>query len=177
MSRRPIHLSLMVPALAAFAILLCSGVAQAAEHRVGLGVHYWQTVDDLIAGEDLEDDGVSFLLSYQYVPKRGLFRFEFDLEYFSDGFGGSADSAISPVVYVVVGKPFYVAGGLGVTFSSGLEDDPSDPFFTGRVGYLFDLLPGLALDVNANYRTNAFEQLGDFDVDTFTLGAIVRLKL
>ena len=120
---------------------------------------------------------MSLLVSYQYVPTRGLLRFELDLEYFADGFGGSAESAYSPVAYVVVGKRFYAAAGLGVTFSSGLPDSPSDPFFTSRLGYQFHLLPGLFLDVNANYRTNAFAALGNLDVDTFTLGVIARIKI
>jgi hypothetical protein len=70
-----------------------------------------------------------------------------------------------------------VAAGFGVTFSSGLDDSPSDPFYSGRLGFQLELLPGLLLDFNANYRTNAFEELGDFDVDTLTLGVIARVKI
>lgn len=151
--------------------------AAAAEHRIGVGLHYWQTVDDLVAGAGIEDDGVSLLVSYQYVPNRSLLRFELDLEYFDDGFGGSTQSAYAPVAYVVIGDKLYVAAGIGLTFSSGLADDPSDPFYSARFGYQFHLLPGLLLDLNANYRTNAFEQLDNFDTDTITLGVIARVKL
>lgn len=163
------------------ALALCAtwgaSPAAAGEHRLGGGVHYWQTVDDLFDGAGLEEQGVSLLASYQYVPNRGLFSFELALEYFDDGFGGSTDTAYAPVAYIVVGRKLYVAAGIGVTFSSGLADDPSDPFYNTRLGYQFHLLPGLLLDINANYRTNAFEAITNFDSDTITLGAIARFKL
>lgn len=151
--------------------------AAAGEHSIGVGLHYWQTVDDLAAGAGLKDDGVSLLAAYQYAPTRGLLRFELDLEYFDEGFGGSAEAAYAPVAYLVVGRSFYVAAGFGVTFSGGLADSPSDPFYSGRLGYQFHLLPGLLLDLNASYRTNAFKELGDLDVDALTLGVIARVKI
>lgn len=151
--------------------------ARAASSSFGLGLHYWQTVNDLIGGAGLEDNGVSYVLSYQRTPSRGLLRFELDLEYFDKGFGGSDQAAFAPVGYLIVGRKFYVAGGIGLTFSSGLENDVSDPFFAGRIGYDIALLPGLSLDVNVNYRTNTFAELGDLDTDTFTLGVIARIKL
>lgn len=170
----------LIRALAVAAVFGAVGSASpaaAGEHLIGGGLHYWQTVDDLAGGAGLDDNGVSLIVSYQYAPRRGLLRFELDLEYFDAGFGGSPEAAYSPVAYLVVGTKLYVAAGVGVTFSSGLADDPSDPFYTGRLGYQFHLLPGLFLDLNANYRTNAFEQLGDLDVDTFTLGVIARVKI
>lgn len=162
---------------AVFGAVWSASPAAAGEHLIGAGLHYWQTVDDLVDGAGLEDNGVSLIVSYQYAPNRGLLRFELDLEYFDAGFGGSAQAAYAPVAYVVVGTKLYVAAGIGVTFSSGLANDPSDPFYSGRLGYQFHLLPGLLLDLNANYRTNAFEELGNLDVDTFTLGVIARVKI
>lgn len=146
-------------------------------HRLGLGVLYWQTVDDLAGGGDIEDDGLSLVASYQYGKKRGLISFEIDLEYFNDGFGGSGETTLAPVAFVLIGNQLYVGAGIGVSFSSGLEDDVSDPFYAGRLGYQFDVLPGLRLDVNLNYRTNAFGELDDFDSDTLTAGAFARIKL
>lgn len=161
-----------------FTLGLCAEAPlHADEHRVGLGIHYWQTAKDLLAGDNLEEDGVSFLLSYQFQPKRGLLKYEIDLEYFDDGFSGSSQEAFAPTIYVVFGDMFYVAGGIGVTISSDLENEVSDPFYTGRLGYQFDVLPGLRIDLNANYRTNAFEELGDFDTEVITFGVIARLKL
>jgi len=170
---------LIIVTLAALAsALAAAGTAEAAEHRLGLGVHYWRTVDDLAdeGFEDLEDDGLSYLVSYQYVP-RGLLRFEIDLEYYDDGFAGSDESAFAPIGYLVVGSGFYVAAGVGVTISDGLEDDVSDPFFAGKVGFMFDLLPGVSLDLNANYRANAFSELDEADTDAITMAALVRFSL
>ncbi len=177
LSLKKIRIPILLLAASLAACALTAAPALAGEHSVGLGLHYWQTADDLIGGADLEDDGVSWVGSYQLFPSRGIIGFEIDLEYFDDGFGGSADSALAPVVYVVFGKRLYVAGGVGVTLSSGLEGDVSDPFYAGRIGYQLGLLPGLALDLNANYRTNAFDELGDLDTDTLTFGVIARLKL
>lgn len=174
-SRRPALL--VVPALAALFALSAAPPARGADQSFGLGIHYWQTVDDLVDGAGLEDNGISYIFSYQYSPVRGLFRFELDLEYFDEGFGGSASEALAPVGYVIVGRKFYVAAGVGLTWSSGLPDDFSDPFFAGRFGWDIGLLPGLSVDLNVNYRTNTFSELGDLDTDTFTLGAIARIKV
>src|SRR5687767_2004964 len=54
--------------------------AGAAEHRLGLGAHYWRSLDDL-GDAGLEEDGVAPFLTYQYVPE-GIFRLELDLEYY-----------------------------------------------------------------------------------------------
>ena len=171
---------LSLGAAAAALLLVLAGpepVRAANGHSVGLGLHYWQTVDDLFDGAGLEEDGVSFLLAYQYTPSRGLLRFEVDLEYFEDGFGGSPDSAIAPVAYLLVGRKLYVGAGIGLTYSSGLDGDFSDPFFAGRFGYDIALLPGLSVDLNVNYRTNTFDELGDLDTDTFTLGVVPRITV
>ncbi len=154
--------------------LLPATEAAAADHRLGIGAHFWKTVDDLGGdfGDGIEDDGLSWVLSYQYIPK-GLFRFELDLEYAGDGFGGAADSTLSPVGYVLFGGGLYGGLGIGVT----VDDGTSDPFYAARVGYQFNLLAGIRLDLNANYRANAFSGLGDFDTDAITVGAIVRFNL
>jgi hypothetical protein len=169
---------LAVPA--AITLLALAGAAPAGAapgDSFGLGIHYWQTVDDLFDGAGLEEDGVSYILSYQRNPSRGILRFELDLEYFDEGFGGAAEEAFAPVAFLLVGRKFYVGAGIGVTYSSGLPDDFSDPFFAGRFGWDFALLPALSLDLNVNYRTNTFNELGDLDTDVFTLGAIVRFRV
>lgn len=157
--------------------------AEAAENRWGIGAHFWKTVDDLAGdvGDDsfanIEDDGFAFVLSYQRVP-RGLFRFELDLEVYGEGFGGSEDTAISPIAFILFGgEGLYAGAGVGLTFSDGFIDNVSDPYFVGRIGWDFALLPALSLDVNANYRSGAFSDLGTFDTDAVTLGAILRFSL
>jgi len=162
--------------------LLTSVSAEAAEHRLGFGAHFWRTVDDLGDDildnpfDDIEDDGLAWVASYQYIPQ-SLFKFEIDLEYYDGGFAGSPDSAVTPIGYVLVGRKLYGALGVGLTFSSGLSDDVSDPFFAARVGYQLSLLPGIRLDINANYRAGAFNDLDEADTDAMTLGAILRFNL
>ena len=147
----------------------------AANHRIGAGVHHWQTVDDLAdeGFEGLEDEGTSGILSYQYAPE-GIFSLEVDLEYFADGFGGSTEEALSPQVFVLVGHGLYAGAGVGVTYSDG---DSSDPFYAARLGFDITLIPRLSVDIHANYRFDDWDLIDEAETDTVTLGAIVRLRI
>ena len=71
----------------------------------------------------------------------------------------------------------YCGVGVGVTISDGLEDDVSDPFYAARLGWDFQVLPRLHVDVNANYRANSFSELEDYDSDSITLGAALRVAM
>lgn len=157
---------------------LFPATAAAGEHRLGLGAHFWRTVDDLSDDgiDDIEDDGLAWVVSYQYIPA-SLVKFELDLEYYDGGFAGSPDSSITPVGFVMVGGSLYGALGVGITYSGGLEDDVSDPFFAARVGYVLSVLPGVRVDINANYRAGAFNDLDEADTDAITVGAILRFNL
>lgn len=157
---------------------LLAAPGQAAEKRLGFGVHYWQTVNNLSSKGfgHLKDNGTSWLVSYQIAP-RGLFTLEADLEYFNSGFGGSDSSTFSPQFFVLVGHGLYAGVGVGVNASSGFDNSFSDPFYMGRVGFNFEVIPRLYVDVNANYQANAFNQLGSTSTDAITLGAVVRFDL
>lgn len=164
-----------------FATLLCAPRVWAGEHSLGLGWQFWRTVDGLPGAgdvEDVEDDGSSLVASYQYKPA-GLFKFEIDVEYFEDGFAGSTDTAIAPQAFVLVGGFVYGGVGVGVTISDGLEDEVSDPYFMARLGLEFDLLGPLSVDLHATYRFDDWEGLEgiDLNTDTYTLGAVARIKL
>jgi hypothetical protein len=163
----------------ALALAALTPAAGRAEHRLGFGYHYFQTVDDIDVGdiESIEDEGNSVVVSYQYVPG-GLLRFEADLEYYSDGYGGSTDSAYAPQAYVLVGSGFYGGVGVGVTHSDGFADGDewSDPWYAARVGVDLLLVPRLRLDINANYRADAFSALDEADTDAITLGASLRFS-
>lgn len=152
--------------------------ARAGDHSFGLGAQFWKTVDDLVDDgfDEIEEDGFAYIGSYRYEP-RGLFFLGIDLEVYPDGYGGSTDSAVSPIGFVGIGKDWYAAAGVGATFSSDFDDNVSDPFFVGRVGKIFDILPGLGIDLNANYRAGAFDELENADTDAITLGATVRFSL
>jgi len=159
-------------------LILIAAPAGAAEHRLGVGVHFWRTVDDFANDRftDVDDDGFAWVLSYRYDPQ-GLINFQVDLEYFDSGFGDSSEAALSPIAYVLLGNKLYGGLGVGVVTTRGIGIDVSDPFFAARVGYQIGLLPGIRLDVNANYRAGAFEDLRGVSSDAVTLGAVVRFKL
>lgn len=149
----------------------------AADHRLGLGLHYWQSLDDLAKDfPGVEDSGVSWIGSYQVDPV-GPLKFLVDLEFFPDGFGGSREGAWSPQAYVLVGGKFYGGVGIGTTFASSFENNRSEAFYIGRVGFDFTLLPRVRIDVNLSYRADAFNELEDFESDALTLGAVVRFNL
>lgn len=174
---RPIPL-FRLPVLLGLA--LCLALPQssgAAEHRFGVGVNYWETVDDLVdEGFDVEEDGLAPVLTYQYRPG-GLIGFQIDLEYFEEGFGGSTSEALSPQAYLTVGGGIYGAVGVGVTYSDDFDDELSDPFWAARVGLDFELLPRIHLDIHANYRADAFDELDQASTDTVTLGVALRAGL
>lgn len=169
-----------IVALLALLGIVTATPAQAAEKRLGFGVHYWRTVDDIDDDgvDDIEDDGVSYLGSYQILPG-GLLSFELDVEYFEAGFGGSEDSVISPQAFALIGHGLYAGVGIGVSYASdGFDgDDFSDPFYMARVGFNMELLPKLFLDINANYQANAFNELDEADTDAITLGALLRFGI
>jgi opacity protein-like surface antigen len=152
-----------------------SASAFAADHRIGLGVHHWQTVDDLAdeGFEGLDDSGTSGIVSYQYMPE-GVFSFELDLEYFADGFGGSTEPAYSPQAYLLVGHGLYAGVGVGNVISDG---ESSDPFYAAKVGFDFAIIPRVSVDVNANYRFDDWSLIDEADTDTVTFGALLRLRI
>ena len=164
----------ILAALGIAGLLITATPGLAGEHRLGGGFHYWETLDDFQdSGFDIDDSGLAPVLSYQYIPG-GLIRFEIDVEYFEKGFAGSTEAAYSPQAYVLLGGGLYAGLGVGVTVSSGLEDEVSDPFYAARAGFEMALLPSVTLDINANYRFGAWDELDDYSTDTITLGALVR---
>ncbi len=175
MLHRMLHRVFPAILLLAFFLLLSAVPAQSAEHRFGIGAQFWKTIDDI---EDdgfgeIEDDGFAYVVSYKYVP-RGMFSLGLDLEGYDSGFGGADDFTLSPIAWLYVGKRLYAGAGVGVSFSDGFEDDISDPFWAGRVGFEFHLLPRTTVDINANYRAGSFDELDQADTDSITLGAMVR---
>lgn len=175
-SVRPFLLLLALLAVTAFA-----APAHAAEHYFGAGAQFWRTVDGLPSTstfDGIEDDGYSWVLSYQMRP-RGLFAFQLDAEIFPDGFAGSDETAVSPEALVIIGKGLYLGAGAGVTISDGLQDNVSDPFFLGRLGWRLAFLGPLDVDLHATYRFDDWEALKGVDVstDTYTFGATLRFKV
>lgn len=149
------------------------GPAMAGEHRIGLGANYWVAMDD-IDFEDVDDDGFSYLASYQYWP--GLLGFEVDLEILPDKYG---ESAFAPQAFVLVGRSLYAGAGIGFEYRD--SDFADEPFFALRAGLNLELLPGIYCDIYGTYRFNDSAELDneatDIDSDTVFLGAAVRLSL
>ena len=67
--------------------------------------------------------------------------------------------------------------GGGIIYSSGFEDDYSDPFYAAKIGWDLTLIPRVHVDINANYRFDAWSELENADTDTITLGALLRFSL
>jgi len=149
------------------------------EMYLGCGIHYWRTLDDIEDDRELEDDGIAYLVSLQLAQAR-LFRIEADVEIFPDGFGGSDGTAFAPQAYLILGSGVYAGIGIGTVYASEFEDKFSEPFYAVRGGLNIELLPGVYLDVNANYHFLDWENIDkiddDIDTDTLTLAAIVRFQ-
>ena len=162
-------LSLLLP------LVLGASAAHAADHEIGLGVHYWTALDDIDdTGFDLAEDGTSWVLAYQIDPV-GLFAFEIDVEVFDEGFGGSRGEAIVPQVFLLVGGTLY--GGVGVGYILADDFDGDETFFAARFGLDFTVLPRLHVDLNANYQADSFGGLDQVSSDSITLGAMVRFRI
>lgn len=139
-------------------------------HRLGAGANYWVALDDL--DSDVDDDGFSYLISYQY--RTGLVGVQLDAELLPDRFG---EDAYAPAAYLIVGSAIYAAAGVGIINQDG--DWADDPFFALKAGLDLELLPNIYLDVGASYRfdsdTDLDDAVDDIDTDTVFLGAAVRV--
>lgn len=156
---------------------LAPSAATAAEHRLGLGLRYWNALEDLPKQgfPDVDDSGVSWLGSYIFDVE-GPLKFGLELEYHGNGYGGSTSSAWSPQVLAMVGGKLYGGIGMGITLASSFDSNRSDPYFLARVGFDFSILPRLTLDLHLEWQADAFNQLDEFDSDALTLGAVVRYR-
>ncbi|HMP90546.1 MAG TPA: hypothetical protein PJ991_10105 [Kiritimatiellia bacterium] len=147
-----------------------------ADVRLGLGVNYWKTLDDIKA-DDFDEDGLSWIISAQFGLTEWS-KLELAVERFDKGFGGATKEVYAPQAFIIIGKGIYAGAGVGGYYSDG--DWSSDPFFALRAGINFEILPSLFLDINANYRFESWDDLSDegknIDSDTVTLGAAVRIE-
>lgn len=150
-----------------------SARAEEGGHRIGGGVNYWVAIDDI--SSNLDDNGLSYLASYQY--RGGLLGLQVDFEYLADLF---ADDAYAPAAYGLVSLgAFY--GALGAGFLNYDGEWANDPFFAIKGGLDLELLPSIYLDIGASYRfgneVTVRDALDDISADTLFLGAAVRLDI
>lgn len=153
------------------AVVGLSSVRAGDNHRLGAGANYWVTVNDIDV-DDIDKNGFSYLVSYQYRPT--LIGFEVDGEMLPNRFG---KDAYAPQAYIILGQALYAAAGIGITYQDSKFAD--EPFYALKAGFDINILPGLYLDIAANYRFNDKDDLEDedtkIDTDTVFLGATARL--
>ena len=146
-----------------------AALAEESGHRLGVGANYWIALDDL--SSDVDENGFSYLLTYQWRP--GLLGLQLDGEILPDRFG---EDAYAPAAYLLLGKAIYAAVGIGIVNQDGEWAD--DPFFALKAGLDLEVLPRIYLDLSASYRFDAETDLGDafdaIDTDTVFLGAAAR---
>lgn len=142
------------------------------DHRFGVGANYWVSLSDIDV-DDVNDNGFSYLISYQYW--KNLVGFEAVVEFLPDRFG---ESAWAPEAYILFGEGIYVAVGIGWIHEDGSWQDK--PFYAFRMGFDFKLFGSFYLDIAANYRFNDTSDLKDsdtkIDTDTIFLGATLRYQ-
>ncbi|WP_232363783.1 porin family protein [Desulfogranum japonicum] len=157
--------------IAMIGMYIFAGNAWAGEHRLGFGINYWTTLDDIDV-DDVDEDGFSYIPSYQYWWSEYL-GVEANLEILPDWFD---ETAYAPQAYILFGKAIYVGAGIGMVYYDGDFND--EPFFALRAGLNLEVLPNTYLDISANYRFNDDTDLKDsdkdIDTDTVFLGAAVR---
>jgi hypothetical protein len=163
-------------------IVLCTGLlisittnGEEENHRFGVGVNYWKAVKNIDVN-DIDEDGMSWLASYQYKPDSPL-SLETNLEIFKKGFAGATENVFAPQAFILMGYDFYAGAGVGIYYSDGEFAD--NPFYAVKAGLDLKLLPSLYLDININYRFNEWKNINelthDIDSDTIILGAALRL--
>jgi hypothetical protein len=169
----------MLGAVVAFALAWLAAVpgAQAGTHKLGVGANYWKTISNLDSTDitNINEDGLSWLASYQYVPA-GIFKLELDVEYYPS-LAVDGNTFWSPEAFVLIGGTLYGGVGIGTYYSDGIFN--KTPFYMLRAGLDFAILPFLSLDINANYRFDDWSSFStdDLDTDTIRLGAAVRFAL
>jgi hypothetical protein len=166
---------LLVVIVVAFGLTWLASVpaALAGSHRLGGGANYWKTIDNI--DTNFDENGLSWLASYQYVPK-GIFKLELDLEYYPNNLISDKD-LWSPEAFVLLGGTLYAGVGIGVYYDGDVFNNA--PFYMLRAGLDFSILPFLSLDINANYRFEDWGDLStsDIDTDTIRIGAVIRFVM
>ncbi|MBM4154718.1 MAG: hypothetical protein FJ221_06770 [Lentisphaerae bacterium] len=154
-------------------LLGTAGAVNAADEvQVGVGANYWVMLDDIDVDE-VDEEGFGYLVTLQL--RNNMVGLGFDVEMMPERFG---EDAYAGQAYIILGEGLYVAPGIGINNVDG--DFAEEPFYNLRVGLNVEVVSGLYLDINANYRFNEIteidEQVGEIDTDTIFLGAALRLQ-
>lgn len=168
-------IALVVLVYCVSAVLANPGSGFAGEHRLGAGLQYWASLDS-IEEEGVEESGFGGVISYQY-RFAVFFALEADLEFLGEGYAGTQHAVYTPMGYLLFGKILYGGVGVGINYSNG--EWAKEPLFGLRAGLDFPIFPSLYLDINGNYRFQKWELeeiQKDIDIDTITLGAVLRYQ-
>jgi hypothetical protein len=164
-----------IAALAGLMALATAGAGWA-DSSFGAGARYFRTLDELDG--EFEEDGLAPLVTVR-TSLASLLQLQLDVVLYPDGYAGSAGKdVLSPQAFLLLGRGLYAGLGVGTLYA---DSDFGDAFFIARAGVDLELLPGLHVDVNANYEFAEWEKINtldeDVDSDTVTLGAALRLDL
>ena len=99
-----------------------------AGHRLGVGAHYWTVLKD-IDRDLVDEDGLSWILSYQYLPNKFI-KLEGQVEMLPENYGGSNDSVIAPQLFILFGTGLYAGIGAG-QYVTGDNTDEDERLPTG----------------------------------------------
>jgi hypothetical protein len=142
-----------------------------AEVQVGVGANYWVMLEDIDVDE-VDEEGFGYLATLQL--RGDMAGLGFDVEMMPERFG---EDAYAGQAYLIVGRSIYGAVGIGINNIDG--DFADDPFYNLRLGLNLEIVSGLYLDINANYRFNEVATIADeveeIDTDTIFLGAALRI--
>ncbi len=157
-------------------LLLSLGALRAEDgnHYLGLGVNYWQVIDDIDV-DDIEEEGFSYIAAYRYDA--GLLALQTEVEVFPEDYAGAPKNVLSPQALLILGESLFVAAGAGIQYSDGEFAD--EPYFLLRAGLSLIGLGPVQIDFHASYLfsdAGAFD-VDDIDTDTVTLGAMFRIEL
>ncbi len=157
-------------------LVAAQGVRAESNDRIGVGVNYWRTLDNIDIS-NFDENGISWLATYQH-KLADLIKVEADLEMYSSGFLGIDKTVYAPEAYLVVGSTIYGAIGAGIFYAD--SDFADDPFYALRAGLDLEIIPQFYLDLNVNYRfvgtTNLNDEHRNIDTDTMTLGTALRME-
>ncbi|WFB36299.1 hypothetical protein P3T73_00790 [Kiritimatiellota bacterium B12222] len=136
---------------------------------IGFGASYYTAIDDL--SSDIDDNGFSYMISYQYRP--GILGLELNAELLPEIFN---ERGFAPSAYVILGKTLYVAAGIGILSYDG--NWANDPYYAFKAGLNLPLSKTITLDIFGNYQFSSKipvdDAVDDIDTDTIFLGAALR---
>jgi opacity protein-like surface antigen len=170
----------------------CSPVAvtYAVEHSLGIGVHYFYTLQDIKNdfneefGGDFHRDGIACNVSYRFKPNPH-FGLLLELQDYPNGYY-AAKSAYSPRVLVLLGKSLYIGAGAAWNHldwendvdPSLTQDNWSNTYYLLRAGFDWPfIVEDLKIELSTTYEFNNWSEIKDIDTDLLTFGAGLRVIL